>query len=245
MDTTAKDEICSLKAEVSTCRKLIAELEASLDDAECQLADGGFFETKVGGGGGGQYRDEVRKCCYDILARNVGVWNVRPVITSVLEMVGLEVRDFPSIGLLSEMLVELKHISQLHVADELQGEPAATLHSDGTSKFGRKYGSYQTSTKDRTFSLGIVEIKCGTAEHTLDVLKALLSDVDESCKSVGEEGVGRRILLALKNTMSDRSIVQKNVNAQLQYYRATVLPKIVAEWNEMSSQDQSHIATKK
>ena len=108
----------------------------------------GFFATKVGG----QYRDEVRKCWYDILARNVGVWNVRPVITSVLQMGGLEVRDLPSIGLLSEMLVELKHISQLHVADELQGEAAATLHSDGTSKFGRKYGSYQISTKDRTLS---------------------------------------------------------------------------------------------
>ena len=205
LDTTAKDEICSLKAEVSTCRKRIAELEASLDDAECQLAGGGFFDIKVGG----QYRDEDRKCCYDILVRNLGVWNVRPVITSVLEMVGLEVRDLPSIGSLSEMLVELKHISQLHVADELQGEVAATLQSDGTSKFGRKYGSCQISTKDRTFFLGIVEMKCGTAEHTVDVLKALLSDVDDSCKSVGEEGTGRRILLSLKNTMSNLSIVQK------------------------------------
>ena len=82
----------------------------------------------------------------------------------------MEVGELPSIGLLSDMLIELKHVSSLHVADKLKGEQAATLHSDGTPKFGHKYSSFQIATRDRVSSVGLMEMKCGTADHTLEVL---------------------------------------------------------------------------
>ena len=37
------------------------------------------FETKLDV----KYRDEVRLCCYSLLSKNVGVWNVGPVIRAV------------------------------------------------------------------------------------------------------------------------------------------------------------------
>ena len=42
---------------------------------------------------------------------NAGVWNVPGVIRSVLGMVGLKAGTQPSVGLLSQMLVEMKHVS--------------------------------------------------------------------------------------------------------------------------------------
>ena len=53
------------------------------------------------------------------------------------------------------------------------------LHSDDTSKFGDKYGSYQIATEGKAFSLGIVDMKCGTAAHTLEKLQEVLCDVTE------------------------------------------------------------------
>lgn len=73
------------------------------------------------------------------------------------------------------------------------------------TKFGRKFGSYQVATADKVFSLGLMEMKCGTAEHTLQKLKVVLQDVEESCLAFGQENAGKKIL----NTTSDRHIVQK------------------------------------
>lgn len=77
------------------------------------------------------------------------------------------------------------------------------------TKFGRKFGSYQVATADKVFSLGLMEMKCGTAEHTLQKLKVVLQDVEESCLAFGQENAGKKILATIKNTTSDRHIVQK------------------------------------
>ena len=38
-----------------------------------------------------------------------------------------------------------------------------TLHTDGITKFGEKYGSYQVSTTEASYSLALCEMKAGSA----------------------------------------------------------------------------------
>eukprot|EP00117_Sycon_ciliatum_P029740 scpid79563/ scgid0750/ len=169
-----------------------------------------------------------------------GIFNVRKVINSVLALVGKRAHCLPSHGTLSQLYVELKGPVSLQLAEELEGEENTTLHSDGTSKHGRKYGSFQIATSQRVYSLGMVDMERGTAVHTLEMLKAVLADVAKV--SSDSEGIGERIVSNIKNTMSDRSIVQKNFNELLQAYRAEVLPDVHASWSSLSEAQQKQLS---
>ena len=54
-----------------------------------------------------------------------------------------------------------------NISDELASQESITLHSDGTSKFGHHYGSYQISTDTSVYSLGLCDMSTGSAELTL------------------------------------------------------------------------------
>ena len=191
-------------AELAQSQKRKRDLELCLGDALKQLDEDAVFCVMKDG----QYVDAVRKCCLELLSCNVGVLNVASGIRSVLLMVGKEVDRLPSIGLLSQMLVELRPIVGMHVAEKCLEADNITLHSDGTSKFGRQYGSYQVTTADRSYTLGVVDMKCGTALHTLDKLKEALGDVEAACISSGQDNLAKRIIANIKNMLSDRCIVQ-------------------------------------
>ena len=223
---------------VKYCEARIAELEACLHDALCQLEGKARLQTKHDG----VFIDSVRMCCLKLLSQNVGILNVRPVIETVLEMVGMHAEQLPSTGTLSNMLIELKRISSMHAASELLASDNLTLYSDGTSKFGDKYGTYLLANECKTFSMGLVDMKCGTAAHTLEKLQEVLCDVTDVCEALGESKAGDRILSKLKNTMSDRCAVQKSFNDLLQDYRADILPGITEGWNDMSESAKDNMA---
>ena len=196
------------------------------------------FETKVDG----KYGDEVRLCCYSLLSKNVGVWNVGPVIRAVTKMVGVKVQELPSVGLLSRMLIELKAAGSLQVADVMEDAgDISTLHSDGTSKFGKKYGSFQIATEEKTMSVGLVEMGSGTAQHALEKLKEALLDIELVSARVGKQDVAEKIIGKIKNTMSDRCIVQKKFNSLLEEYRAEVLPRVVENWAGLGVDEQASV----
>ena len=192
-------EIAFLRNEVDVQQNIIDEL----------LGSDQMIVTKVDG----KYTDEVRQCCFDLLSMNVGVWNIQPVIKAVLALAKKSCEELPSIGLLSKMLVELKAVSSVHAAEELLKDDVSdhTLHSDGTTKFGRKFQSYQIGTTDKTLSIGLVDMRSGTAEQTMDIFKQVLTDIERVVHKVDqvEQDTAKRILSKIKNTMSDRSIVQK------------------------------------
>ena len=48
--------------------------------------------------------------------------------------------------------------------------------ADETSKFEKKYGSFQIATEGKTLSVGLVEMGSGTAQNALDKLKEDLLD---------------------------------------------------------------------
>ena len=62
----------------------------------------------------------------------------------------------------------------------------------------------------------------GSTAKVMDTFKQILADIE----LVGGGNTGNVILAKIKNTMSDRHIVEKNFNL-LEEYRSTILPAVV------------------
>lgn len=79
------------------------------------------------------------------------------------------------------------------------------------------------------------------------MLKQALSDIEAACCAVGHPGDHRvskakEILASIKNTMSDRHIVEKNFNELLEVYRDEVLPDVIERWNGLTSDQQASLS---
>ena len=95
----------------------------------------------------------------ELLSTNVGIKNTEPVIRSVLKHVaGLVVVQLPQSTTLVQMLAEMKGLACQQLVEDLGDSDNLTLHSDGTSKFGQHYYSFQVSTPSSTYSLGLSKI---------------------------------------------------------------------------------------
>ena len=228
---------------MSNLTKENAALQSELDILRAELDSATGMTEEIRTMESGKYLPAVRQCCMELLASNVGIFNVRKVVNSVLAMVGKSAGRLPSHGLLSQMYVELKGLASLQLAEELSEEEDTTLHTDGTTKHGYKYGAYQISTKDRVYSIGMVDMERGTAEHTLEMFKAVLGDVGKVGGMAGVEAAGEKILTNLKNTMSDRSIVEKVFNTMLEQYRGEVLPLVHKDWEQLNEEQKSSFST--
>lgn len=62
------------------------------------------------------------------------------------------------------MMVEARSVSYLHLAPK---QTANTLHSGGTTKFGRKYGGFQITTADSSYTLCLAQMKAGGEDFKL------------------------------------------------------------------------------
>ena len=191
------------------------------------------------------YLDNVRQRCLELLSLNVGIRQVEPVIRSVLKNIaGYEVNNLPQTGTLVRMYSEMKGLACQQVAEELSETTCLTLHSDGTSKFGQHYGSFQISAwfadgRSSAYTLGLSEMVTGSAEKTLDVLKQILDDIE----LVAGKSACKKLLTNIKSTMSDRHVVQKNFNELLQSYRLEILPDVVSSWPDLAPEEQQHVSS--
>ena len=213
----------ALSIEVEVARQERDELADRLAEIES-----GTICTK----NGQKYLDGIRQCCIELLAMNVATKQIEPVIRSVLKNIAsFEVDALPKPSTLTGMLAEMKCIAYQQISDELCHHDNLTLHSDGTSKFGAHYGSYQISTESSAYSLGLCDMLTGSASLTLVTLKQILGDLD----LVAGVGSGACVIAKIKNTMFDRHIVQKKFNSLLEDYRSEILPTIISDWNNLST----------
>ena len=71
---------------------------------------------------------------------------------------------------LCDMMVECLTVAQAQLGEELsrENENYFTLQTDGTTKFGEHFGTYDVTTNDVTYHLGLLHIFSGCAQTTLD-----------------------------------------------------------------------------
>ena len=228
-------KINELEVEIDELRNELGAVRLDENDMESKARDC-TIETEVHSQ---LYLDNVRQCCLELLSMNVGIRQVEPVIRSVIRNIANKETDkLPKPSTLVRMLTELKCLSYQQIADQLQGCENVTLHADGTSKFGQHYGSFQLSTDSTAYSLGLSEMLTGSAQQTLDLFKQILRDFEHTVGSQAKN----KLLSSIKNTMSDRHIVQKNFNCLLEDYRASVLPEVISSWKDLSTEEQSSMS---
>ena len=81
------------------------------------------------------------------------------------------------------------------------------MHSDGTSKNGYHYATFDVTLDDGNVMVaGLRDMACGDAESQLKLLKEVLSDI---ASSVDDDNADKKVIKSVKNLMSDRCIVQK------------------------------------
>ena len=129
----------------------------------------------------GSYKDKVRQCCYSMLQAGVAVHQVSPCIKTVENILcDREVLELPQKSTVANMMREAGKVSHIQAGSEILRSSDVTLQSDGTTKFGRHYGSVQVSTGHKTLSLGFRNVFSGSAENYFTGIKEILGKV-ESC----------------------------------------------------------------
>ena len=140
------------------------------------------------------------------------------------------------------MYLEARCLAQIQVAEKLLDgweSGNCTLHSDGTSKHGYHYATFDVTLDDGDVMVaGLRDMACGDAESQLDLLKEVLGDITSSA---AEENARKKVIKSIKNSMSDRCIVQKKFNEILQTYRQSILPEVVEEWDILDDDERSKV----
>ena len=103
----------------------------------------------------GRYNDKICTVYQDLMRMGLSSWNVEKVLEIVLrDLHRLEVAQLPGKTFSNLMMLEAPYVAQIHVADELSitilNDPDNTLHSDGTSKKGHSYLTYDYNKGDGT-----------------------------------------------------------------------------------------------
>lgn len=98
----------------------------------------------------------------ELLSYNIGILKIEPVLQSVFKLLNIEYDRLPKRTTINEILIESRSLAHIQLAEALTTTTNNTLHSDGTSKFGHKYQSYQVATEEGSLTLGLQVSHCTT-----------------------------------------------------------------------------------
>ena len=192
---------------------------------------------------GGRYVDSVREVYIKLLSMNVGRNKVEGVIKTVLnDLAGISVEGpFPSAALTSILSAEARTLANLQAAKELAKNKHSTLHYDETSKFGYRSGSIQVSVGDRSYAIGLFDQDSGTSERLFDSIKYCIEKTAENLQRISDKEECSKLVLNLKNTMTDRHSTNYCVDTLLEDWRKELATKSIEGFAEMPHEAQKEI----
>ena len=227
--------------------KLLKEEILVLDSSNAELSEtieSILSSDEIATFEGGKYTDDIRACIYELLSLNVGVRNVKPIVCCVLKnLAHKSVARLPSHGLTCQMLLESLTIAQAQLGEKLsQSLDYNTLQTDGTTKFGDHFETYDVKTAEDkpAYTLGLRHVFSGSAANTLDTFKEILDDIDSVQQAIGKDAVSAKVVSKIKNTMSDRHSAEKLFNELLHDYRAELLPTVAENWKQMTEAERDN-----
>ena len=138
--------ISKLKEESKELREENARLIDKINDEDSRKVN--FYSE-------GKYSDDLRICIMELLTYNIGILKIEPVLQSVFKLLNVECDKLPKRTTINEILIESRSLAHTQIADVLTASTNNTLHSDGTTKYGHKYQSYQVSTENGSLTLGL------------------------------------------------------------------------------------------
>ena len=148
----------------------------------------------------------------------------------------------PSYGLMCQMMLESLTVVQAQLGDCLiKASGFTTLQTDGTTKFGDHYATYDVQTDSFSFTIGLRHVFSGSSMDTLETLKQILDDIDSVQLALGHQAASSKIKTKIKNTMSDRHAAEKLFNEILHDYREEILPSVFDNWEELTTAEKQQL----
>ena len=192
-------------------------------------------------------KNKVRACFQDLVMSGVGIKQTKHVTMTVLRNIGnieIDESDLPRETSARSQYEEARLLAMAQLGTTLTkyfDESNRTLQTDGTSKFGKHYGTFDVACKSgEKFVLGLRPMVSGNSETTISGLKEILQEIETVCGGT-EPKMSQKILASIKNTMSDRHIVQKQFNLMLEEYRCKILPDVKEGWENLAEAEQERI----
>ena len=98
------------------------------------------------------------------------------------------------------MILESLVLAQAQLGEELLQTPGSTtLQTDGTTKFGEHFSTFNVRTEEAvTYTLGIRHIFSGSAQNTQETFQEILSDVEGVQRALGKNSSSAEIIAKLK-----------------------------------------------
>ena len=161
----------------------------------------------------GQYCNKAREAYQDLVFDGgVSANKVEEVVNTVLtKIAGIQVDRLPKSTYAKDMGIEVRSMAQYHVASELSAEfecQNMTLHSDGTTKFGHSYTTFDVQKSDgKLLVVGMREVGAADTHTQLDLFQEILGEVCDSLENKDE--IIRSTFINIEILMSDRCAVQK------------------------------------
>ena len=226
-----EDENAKLKAQ-------LADLERENDELRCEL-DEVMGDREITTFEDGRFTSDIRVVCYELISRGVGSKHVSAIIRLILKRVaGYDCGRLPKPTLIRLMAFEQAILSKesAKIAIERSDAPV-TLQLDGTSKNHIPYIAMLASTDRGTVGMGLTEVQTENSETLLveliSAVEQLFTISDKVCEKEQQNRVNE-LLLKMKNTMTDRCIVNKKFVELLEQWRKEALPKVMEHWDTLS-----------
>ena len=195
----------------------------------------------------GSYKNKVRACFQGLVMSGVGIKQTKNVTMTVLRNIGnieIDESDLLRETFARSQYEEARLLAMVQLGTTLVKDfdkSHRTLQRDGTSKFGKHYGIFDVSCKlgEKIF-LGLRPMVSSISEIILSGLKEIIQEIETVCGET-ETKMSQKIFVSIKNTMSDRHIVQKNFNLMLEEYRCNNLRDAIEGWENLAEAEQERI----
>ncbi|XP_076089448.1 uncharacterized protein LOC143059771 [Mytilus galloprovincialis] len=238
-DSEQKQLISKLQKEVSERDRNIASLTEQvtvlLDD---QISINTFSD--------GKYLPAVRQVVQDLHSFGVGVKHIGQTINSVLKhLLGVDELKLPSESSNRRMILESNLLAKMQIGEVLlRSQNSNTLHFDGTSDAQRHFLGFQITTPQANLSLAMNENVRGDTQTQVETIKEnfleIANLVSQSNEDINENYA--KLMLSIKNMMSDQHIVNKNFYDEFVKMRSELLQKFESNWDTMSENEQEKAA---
>ena len=225
------DEIELLQEQLKELKLEKGGLQALLDISESDKVR--TFEN-------GRYVNGIREIYIKFLGMNIGRNNVGPVIESVLEQftnIRLE-GPLPSAATTGNLFAEAQILAKSQAAMAIAENKNSSLHYAKTSKYGRETGSIQVTAGGKSYATGLFDEDIGTAERLFDSIKNCLEKTAEHLTKVKKTDQLPKMLLNLKNNMTDRHSVNDYVDDLLEQWKIEIAKVTIDGFSEMNENEK-------
>ena len=231
--------------ELKMKKKALIDRVKELEYVETELKELRDNQKPMLKGKGKGFVASVYECYMKLAACDVSSKYMSIIVASVLSIVGkmsITEKDLPKATKCKEFAGHANVAASLQVAESLENAEFATLHSDGTTRDGKKVVDYEVTGKDGdTLTAGLIEVSAGDAETQLEGLKFIVKKLASLQQSTDITKQSKTLISKIKTTMGDQAATQKSFNEKLQKYRESILPDVVEQWATLDGGTQAEI----